>query len=226
MPPPYGAGGVRRAAGRPVPTVLGRRRVRDAGRGDVFAEGRARLGHQAALAVPVDQPGHPLLGLQRAQRHRGDRAHRAAHAAPGRVQHQRDGGDGPAGAGAAGGLEEGLRGVQQRDADEAEEFAGAQRVQAGQQMADRHLARPPSGPARITVASSAASTGRVSPVGAAVTMLPPRVPALRICGGPAARAAAARRGSARRSRGGPCGRGSGRRRAAHGRPGTASRGSR
>ena len=36
--------------------------------------------------------------------------------------------------------------------------------------------RLPCGPARITVASSAASTGSASPVGAAVTMLPPSVP--------------------------------------------------
>lgn len=46
----------------------------------------------------------------------------------------------------------------------------------------------------IRVASSAASTGSASPVGAAEAMLPPSVPALRICGGPAARAAAASAG--------------------------------
>ena len=46
----------------------------------------------------------------------------------------------------------------------------------------------------VTLASSAASTGRVSPVGAAVAMLPPSVPTLRVCGGPAVRAASASAG--------------------------------
>ena len=168
--------------------------VGDARGGDVLAEGGARLGGEVALAVPVDQPGHPLLGLQRAQRHLGDRADRAAHLAPGGVDDERHGGDRAAGSGAAGGLEEGLRGVQQRDADEGQQFAGPQRVHAGQQVADRDLPVGPPGPARMTLASSAASTGRASPVGAAETMLPPRVPALRICGGPAERAAAASAG--------------------------------
>ncbi|CAM5451687.1 hypothetical protein STENM223S_05723 [Streptomyces tendae] len=54
--------------------------------------------------------------------------------------------------------------------------------------------RAPPGPATISVASRAASTGSASPVGAAEAMLPPRVPALRMCGGPAARAAAASAG--------------------------------
>ncbi len=54
--------------------------------------------------------------------------------------------------------------------------------------------RAPPWPAMISVASRAASTGSASPVGAAEAMLPPRVPALRIWGGPAARAEAASAG--------------------------------
>ena len=72
---------------------------------------------------------------------------------------------------------------------------GSQHLHAGQQVRDGDLAAGAAG-ARDDRASAsrAASTGRASPVGAAVAMLPPRVPALRICGGPAARAAAARAG--------------------------------
>src|SRR5512132_723553 len=51
--------------------------------------------------------------------------------------------------------------------------------------------RSPSRLARITVASRAPSTGRPSPAGLAVPMLPPTVPALRIWGEPTVRAAAA-----------------------------------
>lgn len=48
---------------------------------------------------------------------------------------------------------------------------------------DTGISRCPPGPTMTRTASSAASTGSASPVGAAVAMLPPRVPALRICGG-------------------------------------------
>ena len=60
-------------------------RVRDAGRGDVLAEGGQRLGGQAAFAVPVDQGGDPALGLQRAAAASGRsrRPRSAPRAAPG-----------------------------------------------------------------------------------------------------------------------------------------------
>ncbi len=55
--------------------------------------------------------------------------------------------------------------------------------------------RSPPRPARTTSASRAASSGSVSPAGLAVPTLPPIVPALRICGEPTVRAAAARAGN-------------------------------
>jgi hypothetical protein len=56
------------------------------------------------------------------------------------------------------------------------------------------IARSPSAPASTTRASSATSTGSESPAGLAVPRLPPIVPALRICGEPIVRAAAASAG--------------------------------
>ena len=69
--------------------VLRGGRVGDAGRRDVLPEGVQRLGGEAALAVPVDQRGDPVLGLQGPQRHRRYGADRAAHSAPGGVEDER-----------------------------------------------------------------------------------------------------------------------------------------
>ncbi|CAM5733979.1 hypothetical protein SALBM311S_02477 [Streptomyces alboniger] len=74
--------------------------------------------------------------------------------------------------------------MQQRHAHVADQLARAEHLHAREQVRDRHLQAAPSGPAMIRVASRAASTGSASPVGAAEAMLPPRVPALRICGRP------------------------------------------
>lgn len=120
--------------------VGGRCLVRDARRCDVLAERGQRVGCQAPFTVPVDQRGDPPLGLQRAQRHRRYGADRAAHPAPGRVEDDRDGCGGAAGAGAAGRLQEDLRGVQQRYADETDQLRGFEHLAAGQQVRDGDLA--------------------------------------------------------------------------------------
>ena len=60
----------------------------------------------------------------------------------------------------------------------------------------------PAGRGSSTTASSAASTGSVSPAGDAVPRLPPIVPALRICGEPTVRAACASAGTSAASS--PC----------------------
>ena len=62
--------------------------------------------------------------------------------------------------------------------------------------------RAPAGPRISTTASSAASTGSVSPAGDAVPRLPPIVPALRIWGEPTVRAAWPRAGTSAASS--PC----------------------
>ena len=143
-------------------------------------------GTSAALAVPVDQRGDPALGLQRAAaasaRWRRPRSARRAAPGRGRAATEAMARPGP------------VRPVALRKTCGA--CSSGTRTKPMSSPGPQHLhgrpadGRPgspggaPPGPAMIRSASRAASTGRVSPVGAAVAMLPPRVPALRICGGP------------------------------------------
>ena len=93
-------------------------------------------------------------------------------------------------------LQELLRAESGREPDLDDDLARRERgaLGADDELVERDACAGPACWRRTIVASSAASTGSVSPAGEAVPRLPPSVPALRICGEPTVRDACARPG--------------------------------
>ena len=108
-----------------------------------------------------------------------------------------DAGDGDDHGVAGADLEELLRPVGEPDLRGHDELVGLEGglLGAEEEVGERDVPRLAVADRTTTVASRAASTGRVSPAGEAVARLPPSVPALRIWGEPTVRAAWASAGN-------------------------------